>query len=152
MKAGLMALASLPERRRLYYYMASTLSPLNLDHSVIPYGEYCYEWVRDPNAPQDDPAMSNAELTPDDPNYWDKLTKGLTTRRCPYYEDREIAGVKVPWCKYIGSGGLPWETTDEQEEALMRHFGGLNEMRENLPHGWLWDSFKCCGLNHYFKA
>ena len=147
MTAGIMALAALPQRRRLFYYMASTLSPLNLDHSVIPYGEYCYEWVRDPSVPE-----GEVITDPENPDFWDPQKSGHTTRACPYYSKKEIAGVEVPWCLFIASGGLPWETTDEEEEALMKHFGGLDEMRTNLPHGWLWDSMKCCGLNHYFKA
>lgn len=151
MSAGMLALAARPEHRRLYYYMASTLSPLNLDHSVIPYGDYCYEWVQDPNAPGDGLSPPAAQTDMDHPDYWDLEKRGLTTRACPYYTSKEIAGVKVPWCLFIGSGGLPWDTTDEQEEALMWHFGGINEMRENLPYGWLWDSMKCCHLNHYFK-
>jgi len=94
----------------------------------IPKGDYCYKF-NGKNGTHDDglPYM------------------GIDT--CPYSDIKEINGVEVDWCTYLNSGGLGNNTTDEEWEKLVEHFGSEGVAYDGLPLDLLFDGCKHCGVN-----
>jgi len=71
--------------------------------------------------------------------------EGFPTVYCPYHTSKEINGVIVPWCNFLNQGGISNNTTEEEYEKLVEHFGDEDKTDEQLPLDLLWDSCKECG-------
>jgi hypothetical protein len=98
----------------------------DLDTSVIPKGDYCYQW-------EEVPSSEN--------NFRGKI------KRCPYYTHKTLNGVSVPWCVFLNCGGIDNAHDDSQIQSLVEHFGTEEKMDEALPLFLLWDEVKECGIN-----
>lgn len=96
------------------------------DTSIIPKGPYCYgKLIRADNKPP----------------------FRRTYKSCPYNGTKKIAGVWVCWCKYLDQGGTHNETTDEEWQKLIAHFGTEEKAFDALPLFLLFDSCKECGVH-----
>ena len=66
---------------------------------------------------------------------------------CPYSTYKNINGVNVPWCSFLEKGGVSNNTSDEEYEKLLDHYGIEELLDKELPLDLLWDSIKECGEN-----
>ena len=97
------------------------------DTSQIPKGIYCYTW-------EEFPSKEN--------NFRGK------TKVCPYYKSKDIAGIKVPWCEFLESGGTNNGWTEEDWDKVKEYYEMQNkDMDKELPLFFLWDGCKECGEN-----
>ena len=84
-------------------------------------------------------------------NSIEKLRKSFRgkTKNCPYYKLKEINGVKVPWCDYLGLGGTEGDGnwTEEDWGKLIEHYKTEEELDKELPLSLLFDGCKECGEN-----
>lgn len=96
------------------------------DKSVIPFGLYCYTFL---------------ELPDKKNRYHGKI------QNCPYYKHKTINNVKVPWCTYLGLGGIDNGWTSEEWKSVKKHYKNEKELDKNLPFSLLWDACKECGEN-----
>lgn len=93
---------------------------------LIPPGQYCY--VHDFTKPSDNISIPIVS--------------------CPHRTEKDIAGVQVPWCKFLNSGGTENSKWSEEEwQKLITHFGSENNLFDNLPLSLLWDDCKECDVN-----
>ena len=92
----------------------------------IPKGIYCYTWEEHPSSENE--------------------FKGKI-KNCPYYEHRDLNGVSVPWCAFLGAGGTSNDWSEEDWASVRRHYKSEEAMDEELPLFLLWDSCKECGEN-----
>lgn len=141
MQAGLLAIASWPTRRPIYYFEPDDVyNPLKLDPRGIPYGPYCYSWEEDPNPPPKTPK--------------NEMFHGYRIKHCPYLQHRIFNGVRVPWCNFLDAGGeriyaRPGQSDEEfnaEHNKLVEHFGNEEELEKVLSLGSLWDCIKACGI------
>lgn len=131
--------------------------PLDLAHPEIPGGSYCYR-------------TTGVDLSgPGGPV--------LHTVVCPHFTSREVNGVKLPWCSFLGKGSVPaasgslsederhrlaqaWgeESMSEDDARLAVADGFFASMEDALAARTLktpaefdlfllWDSCKECGVN-----
>jgi hypothetical protein len=96
------------------------------DISRIPNGLYCYNWK---------------ELPSTENNFKGKIN------RCPYFEDKNINGVCVPWCDYLECGGISNNHSQEDYKKIRKFYKTKKAMNDDLPLFLLWDLCKECGEN-----
>lgn len=96
------------------------------DENLIPQGDHCYHWL---------------ELPSSDNNFTG------TTKPCPFYGDKVLNGVNVPWCHYLDQGGLDNRDYGADWGKLVSLFGDGERVQKALPLGLLWDGVKECGIN-----
>lgn len=96
------------------------------DKSLIPKGQYCYTWLEFPSK--------------------ENGFKGKT-KPCPFYGNKDINGVKVPWCSYLEEGGTDNGWEDEEWQKVKARYKTEEDMDNALPLSLLWDACKECGEN-----
>lgn len=91
----------------------------------IPPGHYCYTWVKHPTSENG----------------------GGKIKLCPFFKHKKVAGVNIVWCDYLNGGSVINNTSEEDYQKLLKHYGGEEQLNKNLPYFLLWDQVKECGEN-----
>jgi hypothetical protein len=103
----------------------------NID--IIPKGIYCYTFV-DEEPIIDEDGISHFKIN-----------------SCPYWGNKDINGVKMPWCHYLNKGG--WDNRDyipEERNKILEYYNNdEKKMDEELCLMLLFDGCKECGINDF---
>jgi hypothetical protein len=137
--------------RQTLFSSAIPKMPHSQSHPEIPPGDYCYTPIGLRKGPDGTPFFA--------------------VKRCPYFLDHYINGVRLPWCDFLKEGSVPNGLSFEDRRRLAQVGGTQNtgghqnatndegiggdeseiefdyEVPEQYRLDLLWDQCKACGIN-----